>query len=197
MHSEQGIFNFSEKIKASLDDFMRFSRIKAQNAQNREFQTLQPKESLSTDTKGRITITDYLGGKYFFTCDETRIENDTIFLIEAKHSSRAKMPGQSDVKDGILKMILYSNLKSVRVGNISYQYKPVLRLTSNNLKGEISSDSTSEDFDRFSSENLLTKKQKEFLKAVFTEANQNHFTVKLESVEVAVIEDLQNDLQIS
>ena len=94
MHGEQGIINFSERIKDNLDEFMIFSGLKAQNAQTREFQTLQPKESLSSDTKGRVTITDNLGGKYYFTCDETRIENDTIFLIEAKHSSRAKMPSR-------------------------------------------------------------------------------------------------------
>ncbi|MGI9056548.1 MAG: VWA domain-containing protein, partial [Pyrinomonadaceae bacterium] len=197
MHGEQGIINFSERIKDNLDEFRMFSRLKAQNAQTLELKTLQPKESLSSDTKGRVTITDNLGGKYYFTCDETRIENDTIFLIEAKHSSRAKMPGQSDIKDGILKMILYSNLKNVRVGNVSYKYKPVLRLTSGTLKGEISSDSSIEDFDNFSKENLLTKKQKDFLNAVFTEAKQNRFVVKLESSVVAVIEDLQNDLQIS
>ena len=197
MHSEQGVINFSAKIKNNLDEFMSFSRIKARNAQNREFLTLQPKESLSTDTKGRVTITDNIGGKYFFTCDETRIEDDTIFLIEAKHSSRAKLPSQSDIKDGLLKMILYSNLKNVRVGEIEKKYKPVLRLTSNKLKGEISSESANEDFEKFCRENLLTKKQKEFIGEVFNEARQNRFVVKLESVAVALIEDLQNDLQIS
>ena len=197
MHSEEGIKNFSAKIKDNLGEFMAFSRIKARNAQNREFQTLQPKESLSTDTKGRVTIRDSLGGKYFFTCDETRIENDTIFLIEAKHSSRAKMPAQNDIKDGLLKMILYSNLKNVRVGEIEKNYKPILRLTSNNLKGEISSESANEDFEKFCRENHFTKKQKDFLAAVFEEANQNRFVIKLESVAVALIEDLQNDLHIS
>lgn len=196
MHGEQGIKNFSERIKNDLDDFMNYSRFKAQNAQNREFLTLQPKESLSSNTKGRVTITNYLGGKYFFTCDETRIENGTILLIEAKHSSRAKLPSQSDIKDGLLKLIIYSNLRNVRVNEKETNYKSVLRLTSNNLKGEISSDSSVEEFETFSKNNLLTKKQKEFIGAVFEEAKQNRFIVKLESAAVAVIEDFQHDLRI-
>jgi hypothetical protein len=39
---------------------MTFSREKAQKAQSREMRTTQPKESLSTHTKAKITITNYL-----------------------------------------------------------------------------------------------------------------------------------------
>ncbi len=196
LHGESGIRNLAEKIKNNLDEFMSFSRLKAFNAQSRELQTLQPNESLSSDTKGRVTITNYLGGKYYFTCDETRIEDGTVFLIEAKHSNRAKMPSQSDIKDGLLKMILYSNLKNVRINEKEFKYKPVLRLTSNSLQGEISSEASVEDFEEFCKKNLFTKKQKDFISSVFAEAKKNRFAVKLESTAVAIIEDLQNDLKI-
>ncbi len=66
-------------------------------------QSIQPKEALSTDTKGGVTLTNLAGGKYFFTCDETLLENGTLSLIEDKHSQRAILPSENDIKDGLLK----------------------------------------------------------------------------------------------
>jgi len=69
-------------------------------------QTVQPKEVLSTLTKATITIENYLGGKYYFTTDEIKIEGENIYLIEGKHSKSALLPSNGDIKDGLLKMIL-------------------------------------------------------------------------------------------
>ncbi|HEV8158784.1 MAG TPA: hypothetical protein VGP58_07130, partial [Pyrinomonadaceae bacterium] len=52
--------------------FIGYSRRNSQNAQEREFVTVQPNESLSTLSKGKITITNALYGKYYFTVDETK-----------------------------------------------------------------------------------------------------------------------------
>lgn len=86
--------------------FIEFSRRRSQKAQAREFVTEQPKEALSTDTKAKVTINNALFGKYFFTCDETKIEPTTVYLIEAKHSQRSKFPSANDIKDGLIKMML-------------------------------------------------------------------------------------------
>jgi hypothetical protein len=182
MHGEGGLDLFAEKIEASLDDFMLASRMKAEQAQRREFLTLQPKEALSSETKGRITITNYLGGKYFFTCDETKIEGGTVFLIEAKHSARAKFPSLSDIKDGLLKMILYRNLKNLRVSEQPLNYKPVLRLTSNSLKGKISSDESDETLKEFSQTNRCKPIQFEFFQKLFAEARYNNFTLEIAGI---------------
>jgi hypothetical protein len=66
-HNERGLEIFSDSIGEDLSEFMESSRLKAQSAQAREFLTVQPKETLATQTKAKITITNYLGGKYFFT----------------------------------------------------------------------------------------------------------------------------------
>ena len=182
LHGESGVDQFARRIKGNVEEFMRLSRLKAQEAQSREFVTLQPKESLASDTKGRVTITDGFGGKYFFTCDETSKRGKTIHLIEAKHSRRAKMPNETDIKDGLLKMMLYANLQNVRVGGEKFDHKPVLRLTSAKLQGAISSESKPEDFENFCKTNLLSPEQKEFLRTLFNEARQNRFSVRLESV---------------
>jgi hypothetical protein len=61
---------------------MQFSRGKAEKAQEREFVTQQPKESLTTLSKAKITISNYLGGLYLFTVDEIEISKNQVKLIE-------------------------------------------------------------------------------------------------------------------
>jgi VWFA-related protein len=180
MRDERGIDNFAKRINKSLEEFREFSRQKAQSAQNREFQMIQPNEALATDTKARITISDADGGKYFFTCDETKFENNTIYLIEAKHSSRAKMPSPSDIKDGLLKMMLYSNLKNVRLGDRKVSSRAAVRLTSNRLEGSISSESDAKDLENFLQTNRFNTNQRGFIKKLFEEARENNFVVIIE-----------------
>jgi VWFA-related protein len=180
LHDEKGIDNFVARISKSLDDFRTISRQKSQKAQGREFVTIQPKEALSTDSKGRVTITDKNGGLYFFTCDETRIEGKTLTLTEAKHSSRAKIPSASDIKDGLLKMMLYTNLKNVKVGRENVKLKVAIRLTSDKLKGKISSNFDELKVDEFLKVNNFSANQKGFVKKLFAEARGNSFEVIIE-----------------
>ena len=175
-HNEQGIDRFANQFINGVKDFMQTSRQKAQEAQNREMQTIQPKEALSTLTKATITIENYLGGKYYFTTDEIRIENDKIYLIEAKHSRTAVLPSVGDIKDGLLKMILYTNLKNVSVNGNEYSAIPILKLTSSKLKSNIYQTD-------FYTNTELSIKQKEMLKRLFEEANENNFRIVIEKAE--------------
>ncbi len=175
-HNEQGIDKFANQFINGVEDFMQTSRHKAQEAQNREMQTIQPKESLSTLTKATITIENYLGGKYYFTTDEIKIDNDKVFLIEAKHSKKSILPSIGDIKDGLLKMILYSNLKDVSINDITYTAVPVLKLTSSKLTSNIFQSEI-----RTNSE--LNQRQKDILIKLFNEANENNFKVVIEKTE--------------
>lgn len=115
LHNPNGLDNFKEKIGKDVSLFMAFSRGKAEKAQSREFVTQQPKESLSTLTKAKLTITNYLGGQYFLTVDEILLSKNKVSLIEGKHSTNTLLPSKGDIKDGLLKMILYCNLSDVGV----------------------------------------------------------------------------------
>jgi hypothetical protein len=176
LHSTFGIDKFANQFINGVKDFMKTSRQKAQEAQNREMQTIQPKEALSTLTKATITIENYLGGKYFFTTDEIRIEKEKVFLIEAKHSKSSVLPSTGDIKDGLLKMILYSNLKDVSINGKNYNAIPVLKLTSSKLTHNITESEIGENQD-------LNKKQKELLKLLFAEASENSFEIVIEKAE--------------
>jgi hypothetical protein len=74
LHAPKGVDTFIEKMQQDVSIFMQFSRDKSKNAQGREEKTQQPKEYLHSETKSKITIVNYLGGKYFLTVDEAQIK---------------------------------------------------------------------------------------------------------------------------
>ncbi len=161
MHSEKHAIKRIEDITSEKDSFMNLSRSLAHTAQQRESVTTQPKEFVD-GTKCTITIKNYLGGNYFFTADEIIIKDDKIELIEAKHTKSGILPSVGDIKDGIIKMILFTNLKSVMIGDKEYKHKAVLKLTSG--KGF--------DFDK------LSEKLKDFYRKLEKEAEKNRFEIR-------------------
>ncbi|GHT17474.1 hypothetical protein FACS1894189_3400 [Planctomycetales bacterium] len=175
LHGFEGL----EKIGNDRTSFMAFSRDKAQKAQSREYVTVQPKESLSTASKAKITITNYLGGQYFFTVDEISYTKHKINLIEGKHSKKVILPSRGDIKDGLLKMILFSNLSDVTANDKKVESNAVLCLTSKFLKGEIDSSMAEKEVDTFLVKNKFSKVRTRLIKAVFGEARQNNFIVKI------------------
>lgn len=49
-----------------------------------------------------------------------------------KHTKTAKLPSHDDIKDGLLRMILLTNLENVRIGETKYNPRPILKLTTGN-----------------------------------------------------------------
>lgn len=183
MHNEQGLNRFAQKIQAGLTEFMQFSRGKAQQAQEREFQTIQPKEHLSTLSKAKITIRNYLGGEYFFTVDEIHIENDMLYLIEAKHSQNGILPSSSDIRDGLLKMILYCNLQQVALNGQAKKSIPVLKLTANQLSGCLKSSDNPEQQELFFQKNAFSEKHLTIINTLIEEARSNQFILQIGEYE--------------
>ena len=128
MHSRQSAERRILMFQEGRNSFLSLSRQAAQAAQQRETVTLQPKESIS-GTKGSITIQNYQGGHYYLTLDEVEIDGEDIHLIEAKHSSKAMLPSPNDIKDGLIKMLLFTNLKELTYEGQMYSPKPTLKLT--------------------------------------------------------------------
>jgi hypothetical protein len=128
MHSKNSAEKRIKELLKEKEAFMHLSRGLAQKAQQRESITVQPKEKL-VGIKAVLTIKNYLGGNYYFTSDEVEINKENISLIEAKHSKENKLPSIGDIKDGLLKMILFTNLENVKIDNKNYNPIPVLKLT--------------------------------------------------------------------
>lgn len=181
-HAEQGIDKFAAQFFNGVEEFMHSSRAKARDAQQREKQTTQPKEILVTQTKASLTIKNYLGGEYYLTVDEAHIQGRRLLLIESKHTAHGYLPSMGDIKDGLLKMFLYVNLKAVRMNGKAYQCLPILKLTSASIRGSISSSSAAAQHANFLAQNNFSKKQEAIIKAVFAEARTNRFVAMIEAV---------------
>jgi hypothetical protein len=181
LHNPEGILRFKEQIGKDVSLFMNFSRNKSILAQSREFLTIQPKESLASLTKAKITINNYLGGQYYLTVDEVLLDKRKLKLIESKHSAKNFLPSRGDIKDGLLKMILFSNLVDVEANGIKYQNEANLNLTSSRLIGEVSSKSSQIKFDKFVETNLLSKNQLVYVQEIFKEARVNNFTINIKN----------------
>jgi hypothetical protein len=165
MHSRESAEKRINQLKKGKDAFMTLSRTLAEKAQKRESVTMQPKEKLE-GTKGTITITNYLGGNYYFTSDEVELHNNDIWLIDAKHTKTDNLPSLEDIKDGLLKMILFTNLVDVKMNGKNLMPVPILKLTTG---------------DSFSIDKLKDK-QKELLEILKKEAKENGFRVMLNNI---------------
>ena len=160
MHSVESANRRVSQLLKGKDNFITLSRKLAKRAQARESQTVQPKENL-TGIKAELTIRNYLGGYYFLTVDEAWIASNDLYLAEAKHTMYPKLPSLSDVKGGLIKMMLFSNLQSVGTATQKYNPVAVLKLT------------TANDF----SKEQLGVRDKRLLETLKEEANHNRFKI--------------------
>jgi hypothetical protein len=181
LHSSQGLENFKNKIFSGYKEFMDFSRLKSSNASKREIKSKHKLEFLKTDTKAKITIKNYLGGLYNFTVDEAIIDTKyrTIQLIESKNSSKSRLPSKDDIKDGLLKMILYVNLQNVKIGDVNFSTTAILNLTSTQILSEFNSLYDEKSLDDSFRTNRFNQKEIELLTNLFVEAKTNNFIVTI------------------
>ena len=185
LHNADGLDVFSRQIGQDVSAFMQFSRSKSEKAQAREVVTVQPKEHLQTQTKAKITITNFLGGQYFLTADEVCYKNSIITLIESKHSKNDWLPSVGDIKDGLLKMILFSNLTDVNVNGKSARLRPMLRLTSPKIKKSITVHPkfNKEELRQFLKIHAMPIRLHSLIRTLFEEAQQNKFFLTIEGAE--------------
>ena len=160
MHSWESAERRISILREGQAEFKALSRDLARQAQMRESITTQPKEHVE-GIKGKLTIKNYLGGNYYLTCDEVEIHGDEIYLIEAKHTNKDELPSLGDIKDGLVKMILFTNLENLNADERDYIPVPVLKLT------------TGEGF----SLNSLNRSQKNRLMNLRREAETNGFRI--------------------
>ena len=79
-------------------------------------------------------------------------------------------------------MILYCNLENVKVNGINYSQQPVLKLTSENIYGTVTSTDNQEKINTFFEHNHFNENQKDLVKSVFKEGIANKFQILIEEV---------------
>jgi len=188
MHSRSYFKKRLEEITKKAEIFKQRSRELAREAQHRESLTLQPKESTRTE-KGIITIKNYLGGEYCFTTDEIMVNDDKVFLIEKKHT-RSTFPSLSDIKNGLVRMILFKNLAEVKIEKNKFNSVPILGVTGENFEGYCSNhgEITNEIGD-------ISSKKKNEIDDLMGEADENDFIVIISEDDEEIQEELYNKLK--
>jgi len=188
MHSRYHFTKRLKEITEKAEIFKQKSRKLAKEAQHRESLTDQPKESTRTE-KGIITIENYLGGQYCFTADEIMVTDKEVFLIEKKHTRRT-FPSQSDIKNGLVRMILFKNLTEVRIEKEKFNAVPILGVTGEDFEGYCSNhgEITNEIRD-------ISNRKKSEIDKLMEEANENDFIVVISEDEEEIQEELYNKLK--
>jgi ASC-1-like (ASCH) protein len=82
-------------------------------------------------------------------------------------------------------MMLYTNLRQVKVGAKALDYKVRIRLTSNQLKGSLDSEAKDEAIEKFFVSNSFGSADVNFFVKLFREARANKFTIIMEHAETA------------
>lgn len=155
-----------EEIGTDSETFKYASRRLAASAQARETQVVNPYELIS-GVKGKITITNYIGGEYHFTADEVRFIGDyKLEFVEAKNTTDPNkiLTSHNDIKDALFKMVLFTNLENVRIDSHKYKHDSVIKLTS------------SRGFDI----SKLSNRESEFYRLLQEEARKNNFLIRHE-----------------
>jgi hypothetical protein len=198
LHDESGINEAIKLLAQGVEKYRDRSRIFADKAQRREAVTLQPKEHVTKARKWMIAIRNQKGGYYPWTIDEMIKIKDVAFLIEKKHSAKKRIPAIGDIKDGLLRLIVYSNIVKISGSD----GKPLrshacLGLTSGLGKGICSNivDKTAHDCQL-----NLNRHEYNLLQEVFKEGATNRIIVfylgrDAESQEEEIIESISNSLE--
>lgn len=162
-----------------MRDFLSFKDISlrgSKGASVREVQTSHGYEYLSDGLKATFKIENYLGGTYYLTADEVVKENKVYVIQESKNSTKGFLPGLSDIKDGLFKLILYSNLHTLKLDGISVGFHSRLKLTGKKVQGSLLMPCNEVDLSRFFAENKGNYKNRdiEIIRKLNQEATNNH-----------------------
>lgn len=160
--------------KFDLQLFKRDTLNRSMAAAQRELRTSHLNESLSDGEKHLLYVSNYLGGEYHLAPDEV-YNNEGIFIIqEAKNSTKtSRLPSQDDIKDGLFKLILYSNLHELSVDGIITPFISRLKLTGS-FRGKLAlPQATPEAIAQFCILNRLTRRQIAIIEGLSLEANSN------------------------
>ncbi|MFN4032609.1 MAG: hypothetical protein ACK4ME_03155 [Fimbriimonadales bacterium] len=138
LHSRDKLCEFLNRVRSDTDnrilDLKRFavaSLPKSEQAALREVSVEHRLEQVDAATaKGFFEICNNLGGIYYLTADEIIFESERSLIIqESKNSVKKTFPSLNDIKDGLFKLLLFSQLKELKLDGTSVHYRVQLKLS--------------------------------------------------------------------
>ena len=181
MHKAQDHLNTLEDFKVnnqfSLETFKRVTLSRSQRAALRETVTVHKLESLGKGEKSIFSITNYQGGEYYLSPDGIYWENDQLVIQESKNTSQKKFPSTSDIKDGLFKLILFTNIERVRVDDrTNVPFITRLKLTGNHT-GHLFLPNATNQISHFCQQNRLSSAHQKTIRLLNQEADMNDFQI--------------------
>jgi len=129
IHDQTCLYTYLEKVTEDFEQFKNISLKSSESASKREIQTIHKAEYLNHGTKAKFVIENYLGGIYYLTADEIVVEEGVYVIQESKNTTTGFLPSLSDIRDGLFKLILYSNLSTLELQGKSVPFITRLKLT--------------------------------------------------------------------
>jgi len=175
VHDRSTQEQYLAKIMRDFENFKNISLSGSKGASIRETQTSHGFEYLSDGVKATFQIRNYLGGIYYLTADEVVQGEDVYIIQESKNSTMGFLPSLSDIKDGLFKLILYSNLDTLCLDTRPVNFESCLKLTGRKVLGSLTMPCDESSIIQFLNNNRgsYTKKEQETLRKLNQEASSN------------------------
>lgn len=174
MHSKEAHQQYLRIVMEDFENFKKKSLNRSKSASLREYHTIHTNEYLSDGSKAQFNISNYLGGSYYLTVDEVIKENELYVIQESKNSTRTSLPSLDDIKDGLFKLALFSNIDALLLEDQQLRFVSRLKLTGKGIKGFINMPCEDRDLAHFIDENNFSKRNKEILYKLNKECLYNH-----------------------
>ncbi len=162
------------KYSQNIDFYQQDSLIASKRAAKRETKVKHALETGAVTHKHILEIEDYYGGVYFLVPDAIQPEDNVWVILESKNiTSGGKLPTLSDIKDGLFKLILFSNLDRLDCDGVAVEFKTRLQLTGNGVHGQLTMPCSEDVVKQFLDKNTFSKSQQATLHLLNKEAQSN------------------------
>lgn len=171
----------SDSDLINLEKFAIETLKKSKLAAAREVAVKHKNEHLSINSEKIVfEIENNLGGSYFLTADEIIInkKKKELSIQEAKNATSGKIPNEADIKDGLFKILLFSQIKSIYIDKIKYRYKVGLKLTGN-LSSTFKLPNSNKNIALFIKKEKLSTSEKALVNMLNEESMENNYKIEI------------------
>lgn len=181
VHNRPAQEKYIGSVVADYQTFRDLSLRGSASAAIRESATVHALEHLTGGAKAILAIENYLGGTYHLTADEAIAEDGTLILQESKNATKSAFPSLGDIKDGLFKLILYSNFDRLEQDGKPVAFATRLKLTGTGVVGTVRLPCEPEVVSGFYAANAarFTARHKTVIALLEREAATNGFTVEI------------------
>jgi hypothetical protein len=170
------VHDYSARLSSylkNLETYQQTSLSASRRAAHRETSVSHALETVDASQKYVLEIENYLGGVYSLSPDGIALEGITWIILESKNTSKGKLPQVSDIKDGLFKLILFSNLDRLECNGIDVPFTTRLQLTASAIQGRLVMPCASSVVDGFLQRNSFNASQKKTIHLLNSEAASN------------------------